>query len=329
MKERVLITGASGFVGYHLIEGALDRGLEVYAAVRSSSKVDHLKSLPVQFTTTDFSNTKALRADLEEKQYAYIIHAAGTVKANSEKEYTQVNAEFTRNLGVAVAEAQIPLKKFIFLSSLAAIGPSPNGHAITELDSARPVTYYGKSKLLAELYLSTIHSLPLITLRPTAVYGPRERDIFILLKTIAQGLEPYIGRIEQQLSFVYVKDLAAVTMDALYSNITRRSYNVADGQCYSRYELANIVKEILQKRTFKVHIPTSVVHLVAFLQEIAGKIRGTTPALNQDKLAELTAPNWSCNIESIRKDLGFRPRYNLESGLVETIQWYRDNQWIK
>jgi UDP-glucose 4-epimerase len=329
MKERVLITGASGFVGYHLIEAALRKGLEVFAAVRPSSNIDHLRSLPIRFTTADFSNVKALRADVEAGQYDYVIHAAGATKAASEDEYIRVNAEFTRNLGHAIAEVQLPLRKFVFLSSLAAAGPSQNHAAITEHDREKPVTWYGKSKLQAEWYLSKFHTLPVITLRPTAVYGPRDRDIFILLKTFAQGLEPYIGRKDQQLSFVYVKDLASVTIDALRSNITGKTYNVADGRSYNRYDLANTTKQILQMKTLRVHIPTAMVRTMAFFQEVTGRMRGSMPALNRNKIAELTAVNWSCSIDSICKDLGFSPRYSLESGLAETIQWYKDNQWLK
>ncbi|SHH66325.1 Nucleoside-diphosphate-sugar epimerase [Chryseolinea serpens] len=328
MKESVLITGASGFVGYHLIEEALAKGLEVYAAVRASSRVDHLRNLPVQFVTTDFSDVRAIRAELEAKRYQYVIHAAGATKALNEASYNEVNAVYTRNLAQAVSELQVPLKKFVFLSSLAAMGPAKNGHPILEKDAPNPVTFYGKSKLLAESYLSALDSLPTIVLRPTAVYGPRDRDIFIILKTIAQGIEPYIGRKPQQLSFIYVKDLAAVSVGALYSSVVKGSYNVSDGGSYDRYELANITKEILHKKTLKVHIPMGVVKAMAFVQETLGRMQGSMPALNQDKLAELTAANWSCSIDSIRKDLGFSPRYTLAQGLEETIQWYKANQWL-
>ena len=328
MKERVLITGASGFVGYHLIEEALAKGLEVSAAVRASSRVDHLRNLPVQFVTTDFSDVRAIRAELEARDYQYVIHAAGATKALSEASYNEVNAVYTRNLAQAVSEVQVPLKKFVFLSSLAAMGPANNGHPILEKDAPHPVTFYGKSKLLAESYLSALEGLPSIVLRPTAVYGPRDRDIFIILKTIAQGLEPYIGRKPQQLSFIYVKDLAAVSVGALLSSVVKGSYNVSDGGSYDRYALANLTKEILHKKTLKVHIPTGVVKAMAFVQETLGRMQGSMPALNQDKLAELTAANWSCSIDSIQKDLGFSPRYTLAQGLEETLQWYKANHWL-
>lgn len=329
MSGRVLITGASGFVGYHLIEESLSKGLEVYAAVRPSSRVEHLRSLPVKFTQPDFNNLKSLRADLEANQYDYIIHAAGVTKALHRKEYDLVNAEYTRNLGQAICETQLPLRKFVFISSLAAVGPAQHGQLITEHDPAKPVTPYGKSKLLAELYLSTLYALPIIILRPTAVYGPRDQDLFIVLKAISRGLEPYIGRQSQQLSFIYVKDLAAATLDALRSNVTRKAYNLSDGIQYDRYALADISKAILKKQTLRVHLPGTLVRLLALAQEAIGRLRGKMPALNLDKIPELTAANWACSIDHIKNDLGFAPRYTFESGLAETIQWYKDNQWLK
>ena len=329
MSGRVLITGASGFVGYHLIQEALAKGLEVYAAVRRSSQVDHLRDLPVTFTYPDFTDLKSLRADLEMHQYDYIIHAAGITKALHRKEYDLVNAEYTLNLGQAICETQLPLKKFVFISSLAAVGPSLNGHPITESDAAHPVTPYGKSKLLAELYLSTLYALPIIILRPTAVYGPRDRDLFIVLKAISRGIEPYIGRKDQRLSFIYVKDLATATLDALHSEITRKAYNVSDGVPYNRYALADISKAILQKQTLRVHLPGPLVRVMALAQETVGRLRGQMPALNLDKLPELTAANWSCSIDHIKEDLGFVPRYSFEKGLTETIQWYKEQQWLK
>ncbi|MBT1711625.1 NAD-dependent epimerase/dehydratase family protein [Fulvivirgaceae bacterium PWU5] len=327
MKEQILITGASGFVGFHLIEAALAKGLEVTAAVRSSSKIDHLRALPVKFITPDFTSVTSLRTALEAGQYQYVIHAAGTVKAKDEPAYNAANADVTRNIAEAIAQAKLPVKKFVFLSSLAAQGPGATGEAIREEDAAHPISPYGKSKLLAEQYLRAIPGLPTVMLRPTAVYGPRDRDIFILLKTFAQGLEPYIGRMDQQLSFIYVKDLAAATLAALADGVTG-TYLVADGNGYGRYALADITKRILNRKTVRVHLPLGVVKALAFVQETLGNIRGQAPALNRAKLAELTAANWTCNVARLQHELGFTPKYTLETGLAETIQWYKDNRWL-
>lgn len=330
MRERVLITGASGFVGYHLIEAALQAGLEVYAAVRPSSKVVHLKPFDIQFTSLDFSSVNALKQELEEKQYQYIIHAAGITKARSEQEYNKVNAEYTKNLALAASEADIPLKKFLFVSSLAALGPIAYEDAapIHEQSPAQPVTGYGRSKLLAEKYLTEIKELPLVVLRPTAVYGPREKDIFILMKTLNSGFDPYISRQMQRLSFVYVKDLAKLAINALRIKESHVSYNVSDGNSYDRYALADITKRILGKKAIRFHVPMSVIKIVAKVLETAYANGEKVPALNQEKLNELAAENWNCSIDRLRKDLGYTPEYDLEKGLSQTLQWYKENKWL-
>jgi nucleoside-diphosphate-sugar epimerase len=328
MNGRVLITGASGFVGYHLVEAAVNAGLEVFAAVRPSSEVDHLKRFPVQYTHLDFTSVAALQKELEEKQYAYIIHAAGITKAKEAQEYNKVNAEYTRNLALAAVQSAIPLKKFVFLSSLAALGPISykEGKTITEETEPKPVTNYGRSKLLAEKYLAEVKELPLIVLRPTAVYGPREKDIFILFSTINKGLDPYIGRQNQRLSFVYVQDLAKAVLQALESGVTGTSYNVSDGKSYERYALADLAKKVLGKQALRVHLPLGLVKIIAVLSELfAGN---KTPALNREKIGELVAENWNCSIARIHRDLQYAPAYDLEKGLTHTLQWYKANKWL-
>ena len=190
----------------------------------------------------------------------------------------------------------------------------------------KPVTAYGKSKLIAEEMLAALN-LPLVVLRPTAVYGPREKDIFIILRTISKGFEPYLGKANQHLSFVYVKDLAQLTVNALFSPITG-SYNVTDGNCYNRYEFAEIVKKFLSNKTFKIHIPLSIVNLLAILSEKTSGLLNKTSVLNKEKLNELTAANWCCDISRLRSEMGYKPQFNLQQGLEETIQWCKTNQWL-
>ena len=330
MGKKVLITGASGFVGYHLIVTAIKHGLEIYAAVRPNSNVSHLKDLNINYVNLNFNSVDELKAELEEKQYAYIVHAAGTTKAKTLQEYNKVNADYSRNLALAASLVSYKLEKFVFVSSLAAIGPIADFNASINDDSiAQPVTFYGLSKKLAEEYLNKIENLPLVTVRPTAVYGPREKDIFILFKTINQGLEPYIGRFNQTLSFIYVKDLAEVIIRFLKSEVVHKTYNISDGLAYNRYALADGLKKALNKRTLKMHIPLGMIKgLAGFMDTIYAK-SSKTPTLNKEKIKELTAPNWACNIENLKKDLQFEPQYNLERGLAETVKWYKENNWLK
>ncbi|HTN16356.1 MAG TPA: NAD(P)-dependent oxidoreductase [Chitinophagaceae bacterium] len=327
MKGRVLITGASGFVGFHLTEAAIQAGLEVFACVRASSVTDQLKEMDIRFTSIDFSDKEAIRKNFEENRYDYVIHAAGLTRAKSVEEYTEVNARYTLNLGEVATT--FPLKKFVFLSSLAAIGPIQydSEFAINEANLPQPVTEYGRSKLLAERWIANIKGLPLIILRPTAVYGPREKDIYIMFKTLNNGLEPYIGRTNQWLSFVYVKDLAAITIKALVANTERNIYVISDGKAYDRYALASLSKKILAKRTLRFHVPMGLVRLIAGTLETFAT-GSKPPTLSKEKLNELAAENWSCNIEKAKEELGYEPKYDLEAGLQETLSWYRENKWL-
>lgn len=328
--KKVLITGATGFVGYHLINKALAAGLEVYAAVRPDTDRTHLKEFDIlQYTHLDYSSVDSLKRELEEKQYQYIIHAAGITKAKTKEAYNKVNAEYSRNLALAANTAAINLEKFVFVSSLAALGPLTDLTAEIQDDTpGRPVTNYGASKLLAEQYLAEISGLPLIVIRPTAVYGPREKDLFILFNSINKGLEPHIGSFTQQLSFVYVTDLAAVIVKALFSSLVSRQFNVSDGHVYNRYALADGLKKALHKKTLKFHLPVPVVGAMAALMDIFYAKSRNTPALNKEKMAELTAINWACNIGHVKADLGYEPEFDLEKGLRETVSWYKSNNWL-
>jgi len=221
------------------------------------------------------------------------------------------------------------LEKFVFLSSLAALGPLNDATSLIQDDSpAAPVTSYGRSKLLAEQYLAKIPNLSLIVIRPTAVYGPREKDLFVIFKTISGGLDPHIGRFPQQLSFIYVKDLASILLKALDVPFSGRSYNVSDGLAYDRYALSAATKSVLNKRAFRVHLPVRLVGYLAVLMEKIYLKRRETPVLNKEKMNELTAINWACDISRIQKDMGFVPRYDLEHGLKETLLWYKENKWL-
>jgi UDP-glucose 4-epimerase len=328
MKERVLITGASGFVGYHLIEEALNNNLDVFAAVRRSSKVDHLKHFDIEYTYPDFNDVQSLTKEIAENKYDYIIHAAGATKARSQQEYNDINAGYAYNLACAATESGTILKKFVLISSLAAVGPlnSLNG-IITENTPPKPVTAYGKSKLLGEGNIKCFSSLNYTILRPTGVYGPRDKDIFILFKQINNGFEPYIGHIEQNLSLIYVTDLAQAAIKALYAG-NKKTYNLSDGDYYDRYELGRIAKEVLVKKTLQIHLPVNFVKLMAIIAEKLSSLSNKASVLNVEKLNELMAVNWRCDIEQAKNDLGFNPLYNLRSGITETLKWYKANNWL-
>ena len=327
MSESVLITGASGFLGYHIILAALDKNLEVYAAVRKNSQIDHLKGLAVKYVYLNYEDVDALGKVIEDNTINYIIHAAGVTKAVKQEDYNHVNATYSVNLAKAVNMKENYFKKMVFISSLAAAGPSADDVTlITEKSSARPVTAYGRSKLLAENELAKV-AIPLIILRPTAIYGPRDKDIFIILKTVSKGFDPYMGRFLQQLSFVHASDVADVAVHALFLNESG-IYNIADGNSYNRYQFADTTKKILNKKAVRFHIPMPLIKVLAyFLETINGWVNKPS-VINREKLYELAAKNWSCDISKARRELNFNPRFNLESGLKDSIAWYRNNKLL-
>jgi nucleoside-diphosphate-sugar epimerase len=328
MKERVLITGASGFVGFHLIEAALQNNLEVYAAIRGNSQTNHLKHFDIRYINLDYKNPPALKQQLTDINPDYIIHAAGVTSARSQAEYNDINAANTYNLATAAASAGGNLKKFVLIGSLAAIGPlkSLNG-IITESSIPHPVTAYGRSKLLAEEQLKTVKNISYTILRPTAVYGPRDTGIFIFFKQLVKGIEPYIGNSPQKLSFIYVKDVANAAIKALHGE-DNQTYNLSDGNFYSRYELGDITKQVLSLKTLKFHLPVNFVKIIAAVSEKVSYLRNKAAVVNIEKIDELMAVNWSCDNEKAKSELGFYPAYNLQQGLTETLTWYKANKWL-
>jgi nucleoside-diphosphate-sugar epimerase len=331
MKEKVLITGASGFVGFHLVETAKSAGLEVHAAVRRSSSIAQIEHAVDKFVYLDYEDDGGLISILEENQYQYVIHAAAMTRAKDEKDLLRVNKDYTLKFFSALFAANIPLKRVTFVSSLAAIGPiAMQGGVITERTGYNPVTAYGRSKRETELTLKEkFADKPVTIIRPTAVYGPREKDIFVLFKTLNSGVDAYIGRKPQQLSFIFVTDLAKVILQAcLVTHSQFKVYNISDGNIYGRYEMANIFRNVLNRKAIRIHIPFFVIKQIARLFEWAYKRSPNIPVLYPERLNELTAANWGCDVSAARRELGFDPQYDLKKGLAETLVWYKENKWL-
>ena len=315
-------------MGYHLIMAALEKKMEVYAAVRSKSNIGHLKGLPVNFTSVNYDNTGAIEKELSEKKFDFIIHAAGITKANSLKEFDHINADYTGNLAQAAAQLNGQVKKLVLISSLAAAGPLKDRNIlITEQAKPNPVTAYGRSKLKAEQALTNIN-IPSVILRPTAIYGPRDKDLFLISNYLQKGVDAYIGRAPQQLSFVHASDVATAAVQALLMENASGIYNIADGNNYSRYDFADIAKKILAKKPRRIHLPVTIVRSILFFVEAINKMGNKVPVVSREKLKELLAENWGCDISKAKKELGFCPVYNLQTGLEETIKWYQENKWL-
>jgi len=331
--KKILITGASGFIGSSLVEEALNRGYEVYAGVRSSSSKKYLADQRIKFFELDFTDQKKLEQQFsafskQNGKFDFIIHNAGITKAKKNEEFFTVNNLFTKHLVEAIVNSGNTPEKFIYMSSLAAIGPGTTQEPIKQTDEPKPVTSYGRSKLASENYLRSLKDFPFIIIRPTAVYGPRDKDIFILIKMLNSCLEAYIGFGKQLLSFVFVKDLTRAIFLAMESPLKQKEYFVSDGSIYDSREFNSIAKKYLGRKTIAITVPTSVVRPIAFVSETIAAILGNIATLNRERVNEFGARNWSVDTTPLQNEVGFKAEYDLERGLKETVEWYRTNGWL-
>ena len=328
---KILITGASGFIGSFIVEEALKRGFETWAAVRRSSSREWLQDERIHFIELNLSSKEQLTDQLKPHQFDYVVHAAGVTKCLNKQDFHRINTEGTKNLVDALLELQMPLKRFVFISSLSifgAIREQQPYEEIRESDTPQPNTEYGRSKLAAEQYLATT-TLPYIILRPTGVYGPREKDYFIMAKSIKQHSDFAVGYKRQDITFVYVKDVVQAVFLALDKGDNGRKYFLSDGQVYQSTTFSNLIHEELGRPWWiRITAPVWVLRVVTFFGEYVGRMTGKVTALNNDKYNILKQRNWRCDIQPAIDELGYQPTYHLEQGVKETIRWYRDNRWL-
>ncbi len=331
MAKKILITGASGFVGSHLVEEALARNLEVYAGVRKSSSRAFLQDKRIRFFEIDFAKKEALKEKIYKAKFDYIIHNAGIVSAPKLEDYYTVNYDYLKNLIDSLYTTDSVPEKFIYISSLASYGPASStdlSDFLKEEDAKKPINTYGWSKLKSEEYIYSLNDFPYIIIRPTAIYGPREKEILTFFKLINRNIEGYIGSRKQHLTFIYVKDLTKTILDATLSRVTQKSYFISDGKYYSQTDLGKYAKKFLAKKTLRLHVPVTLVRSIAWLLEQPAKVTGNYPALNLEKVNILESMNWKCDLTALKEDLNFQPKYDLEKGLRETLEWYKREGWL-
>lgn len=325
--SKLLITGASGFVGSFLVEEALSRGFEVYAGIRNSSSRKYLQDKRIKFFNIDLSSRDELEKALKKEKFNYIIQNAGVTKAKKEDTYYRVNAHAVDDFVEVLKHMDAVPEKFVFISSLAAFGPADNKkeHLVTSQSHPQPVTIYGKSKLKGEQLLRKHEGFPFSIIRPTAVYGPREEDLLTVYKMLNLKLELIIGNEDQKLTFVYVKDLVRAILDVMIKSKTGSDYFVTDGNVYSASEFNTEIKKVLKTRTLKLKLPVSLVRIMAILSEKMSSLSGNYPALNLEKVKELECRSWECDISNLKRDIDYQPAYSLSEGMKETIDWYKSH----
>lgn len=327
----VLVTGASGFVGSHLAEALARRKVYVKLLVRTTSRLPFKPTPSMELCFGDVTDLESLRKAIRGVEVVY--HLAGLLRGADFSAYQKVNAEGTRNVCRA-AEGVKGLKRLVYVSSLSAAGPSPLGGEVDETTPCHPVSFYGQTKRMGEeIALSYRGKFDITILRPAAVYGPRETDIFEYFKMVQQGLVVNGGDGRQRVSFIYVDDLVESILLAAHSAKARSQiYFVSDGKNLDWNELAGQIGRELKKTYKTFNVPLGIVRIVASLGDLAARWTGKSflpPIVSGDKLKEGKAPGWVCSNRKIQLDLGFKPKINLQVGIHKAVEFYRSAGWLK
>ena len=335
--ESILVTGASGFIGSFIVEEALARGMEVWAAVRKSSSRTYLTDSRIHFIELPLSNPGGiLRENLKGHCFDYVVHAAGVTKCLQASDFHRINSLGTEYLVEALMDTCPSLKRFVYLSSLSIFGPIREQQPYTDIkdsDTPQPNTFYGRSKLHTEKFLDGLaakgKAFPYVVLRPTGVYGPREHDYFIMAKSISQHIDFAAGYKQQDITFVYVTDVVQAVFLALEKGRIGGKYFLTDGEVYQSRTFSDLLqKELGNPWLLRVKAPIWLLRVATFCGEHWGRLTGKVTALNNDKYHIMRQRNWRCDIQPARDELGYQPRVSLEEGVRRSVAWYKENKWL-
>ncbi len=324
--SRVLVTGGTGFVGSHLVDVLCQQNVQVRVLARKTS--DRTRLQPgVEVIEGDLQDEAALRRAVHGVEL--IFHLAAATRARSERGYVEANAEGTRRLINAIQTARPKVRRLVYLSSLAAAGPAHDGKPVQREDLPHPITAYGRSKLAGEQFCSqAVRDLEVLMLRAPAVYGPRDRDLFLCFLLAARGILPVPQGPERLLQFIHVSDLVEALLLAATTVTGTGVYHVAESRPYAWSELTACLARAVGRRVRAIPLPTWLFKTAAAISELGAAAVGRATIFNREKAREMLAPGWLCETEAAKQDLGFVERIPLLIGLTETAAWYREHGWM-
>lgn len=320
---KALVTGATGFIGSHLVDELIKRGYQVTCLVRTTSSLKWIEGLDVELAYGDCGDEGSLASISGE--FDYVFHLAGLTKAKREEDFLCANARGTENLLKTLVTRTRGVRRFVYLSSLAAVGPSPDGIALDETAPPRPVSGYGRSKLEGEIItLRYQDKIPVTIIRPPAVYGPRDKDFYLFFKMVKRGFYPYWGKCYY--SLLYVDDLIRGLLQAAkQGGAADGVYFLTDGQIYSNDDIVNEISQALNSRAVRVPVPRTLLPVIAGL---GARLGNGLSIINADKMREARHAHWVCDSRRAASELGYVPKVMIKEGIKWTADWYRIHQWL-
>lgn len=325
-----LVTGATGFIGSHIVDILMDRGFEVRCLVRANSDLTWLNGKNVELFETSYTDTEKLK--LAVKDIDIIYHVAGTIAAKNYDGYLLGNKMPTINLLNAVLESGTQLKRFLYVSSQTAIGPSESREKPkTEDMPMTPITSYGKSKKETELEVyNYFDKIPITIVRPPAVYGPRDKAILAVFQSVKLGIGTLMGFNDKYVSLVHSSDLSRGIVEAsLSENTISKTYFISSKEFYTWKQIIGIIKKTLEKKfLITINLPHSLILTLGTISELIGKLTGSVPVFNYEKGIDFIQNYWTCSIENANKDFGYEQKMSIEDGIAETVEWYKQNKWM-
>ncbi len=326
--KTIAVTGGTGFIGSHTVEALIREGYRVRCLIRSRRRgTGWLEQLPVETRNVDLLDRSAVRSALEGCDM--VVHIAGVTRAKRRKDFFAGNVDPTRTLLLACKELG-SISRFCFMSSLTAVGPAVAGKPVHEDSPCSPITAYGASKLEAEHVCREFAGLlPIIILRPPAVYGPRDRDILHMFRWIKFGIMPVMGPSTKMLSMIYVTEVArAVAMVLKVNPPPAGTYFIGDETPHRYSDLVTMTAGLLGKTTFNLPIPKPILYTIAGATQAVSWLLPRPSVVNIDKVRDLVTPYWTCDTGKIERELGFRTKIGALEGLRRTLDWYKTEGWL-
>lgn len=327
-RKKVFVTGGAGFVGSHLVDLLLENNCEVTCLVRKSTNLQWLNNKNVKIIDTGFDDQEKLTEAV--KGSNIVFHVAGVVKAKKRKDYFAGNVKATQNLMDACLKTKATIENIVVVSSLTAAGPAETEEGVYESDPCVPITTYGISKLSQEhLVHGYMNELPITIVRPPAVYGERDTEIFIFFNSFSKGVTTTIGSDRKLISLIYVKDLVKGIYEAGISKISRgETYFITSFHAYTWDEIIGATAKVFGKKALRFKVPHSVLYLIAFFAQVASYFQTKAATLNMEKGRDITQQYWTCSPKKALEKLNFKSEHNLESGIKSTIDWYKKEGWL-